>query len=331
MKIFVTGASGFLGRPLVRHLLRQGHTVGAIYRSESSRAALRDLGVQHQVAGSLGDIARWQQQLAGYDVVIHAAAPIELWGPWALFQSQIVDATQKLLQAAQQQQVRRFVYISSESVWQDTQPLLDIDETLPPAATPNSSYGQAKKLAEQAIQQHSGTIERIILRPAFIWGPDCPALQELIDKARTGQFVWVDQGRAAFSAVHLDNLLPAIAAACQQGRDGGVYAIADAESYSVRSFFTPLLQQAGVALPHLSLPGWLLRPLASTLEQIWRRLRLAGKPPLTRFELAFVSQPRRYRLAAARRELGYRPLAMHDKCAQAATIAAGNPPTQPAT
>lgn len=312
MKIFVTGGSGFVGQALVRHLLQQGHELGAIYRSDNSRAVLQNLGVQHLLEGSLDDIASWQQHLSGYQVIIHAAAPIELWGPWALFQQQIVDATRQLLQAAEQQEVQRFVYISSESVWQDTQPLLDIDESQPPAAQPNSSYGLAKKLAEQAILQHRGPIQRVILRPAFIWGPDCPALQQVQQQVRNGQFVWVDQGQAPFTAIHIDNLLPAISAACQLGRDGAIYALTDGVDYRVRSFFSALLQAAGLSIPRLSLPSWLLRPVAKGGEWLWRRLHLAGNPPLTRFELAFVAQPRRYRIDAARRDLGFAPRAfMH--------------------
>ena len=307
MKIFVTGGSGFVGRPLLHYLRQQGHEVGALARSPEAIAAVRAAGATCTVGGSLDDIDRWQEQLAGYDVVIHAAAPIELWAPWARLQAQIVDASRQLLQAAERQGVRRFVYLSSESVWQDHLPLLDIDETLPPAAQPNSGYGRAKKLAEQALMQHRGRIERIILRPAFVWGPDCPALLQLVEQARRGQFAWVDGGRAAFTAVHLDNLLPAIAAACSRGRDGAVFALTDGIDYDVRGFFTPLLQQAGVAVPKLSLPGWLLRPVAGAGESVWRSLHLPGKPPLTRFELAFVAQPRRYRIDAARRELGYAP------------------------
>lgn len=325
MKIFVTGGSGFVGQALLRHLLQQGHELGAIYRSEASRAVLQQLGVQHLVAGSLDDITRWQQQLAGYQVVIHAAAPIELWGPWSLFQQQIVDATQQLLLAAEQQGVPRLVYLSSESVWQDAQPLLDIDESLPPVAQPNSSYGLAKKLAEQILLQHQGPIQRVILRPAFIWGPNCPALQQVQQQVRSGQFVWVDQGQAPFSAIHIDNLLPAISAACQLGRDGGIYALTDDVAYSVRSFFTPLLQQASLPIPRLSLPSWLLRPVAKSGEWLWRHLQLAGKPPLTRFELAFVSQPRRYRIESARRDLGFAPQAVMAQPANPAAVAAKPP------
>lgn len=308
MKVFVTGASGFLGKRLVQRLHRAGHEVGANGRSAQSRQAMMQAGVTHVVDGALENIDAWADRLSGFDVLVHAAAPIEMWGPWPRFQEQIVDATATLIDAASRQGVKRFVYISSESVWQDIDPLVDIDETRPPAAEPNSYYGRAKKLAEQAVFGYDGPIERIVLRPTFIWGEDCPVLAGIVQQASRGGFVWVDGGQAAFEAVHVDNVAEAIALALDHGRSGEAYAVTDGRDYTVRRFFGAMFERAGLQVPRLSLPGWALRPAAKLMETLWSSFGIAGKPPLTRFELAFVSQPRRYRIDKIRRELGYRPV-----------------------
>ncbi|OGB24687.1 MAG: hypothetical protein A3I66_18015 [Burkholderiales bacterium RIFCSPLOWO2_02_FULL_57_36] len=309
MKVFVTGASGFLGKRLVHRLKRAGHEVGANGRSVESRKALTQDGVTHVVDGSLENIDAWADRLAGFDVLVHAAAPIEMWGPWPRFEAQIVDATAKLIDAASRHGVKRFIYISSESVWQDVDPLVGIDETRPPAAQPNSFYGRAKKLAEQAVFGYGGPIERIVLRPTFIWGPDSPACAAILQQAGNGGFVWIDGGRAPFEAVHVDNVAEAILLAVDHGRSGEAYAVTDGRDYTVRGFFSAMFERAGLPVPRLSLPGWLLRPAAALMEKLWRICGIASKPPLTRFELAFVSQPRRYRIDKIRRDLGYRPLA----------------------
>lgn len=308
MKVFVTGASGFLGKRLVQRLRQAGHEVGANGRSAESRAALKLIGVTHVVDGALENIDAWAGKLAGFDVLVHAAAPIEMWGPWPRFQEQIVDATAMLIEAASRQRVKRFVYISSESVWQDIDPLVDIDETRPPASEPNSYYGRAKKLAEQAVFGHDGLIERIVLRPTFIWADDSPALAAILQQATDGGFVWIDGGQSPFEAVHVDNVAEAIMLALDHGRSGEAYAVTDGRDYTVRQFFGDMFERAGVQAPRLSLPGWLLRPAAKLMEKLWRGVGITGKPPLTRFELAFVSQPRRYRIDKIRRELGYRPV-----------------------
>lgn len=305
MKVFVTGPFGCIGKHLVQRLRQAGHEVGANGRSQESRKAQMLAGVTQVVDGAMENIDAWTSTLSGYDVLVHAAAPIEMWGAWPRFREQIVDATARLIDAALRQGVSRFVYISSESVWQDADPLVGIDETLPPAAEPNSYYGHAKTLAEQAVFGYDRPIERIVLRPTFIWGEDCPALAGILQQAAHDGFVWIDSGRAPFEAVHVDNVVEAIVLALDHGRSGEAYAVTDGREYTVRQFFSAIFERTGIRVPHLSLPGRLLRPAAKLMEKTWRAFGAATKPPLTRFEVAFVSQPLHYRIDKIRRELGY--------------------------
>jgi nucleoside-diphosphate-sugar epimerase len=276
-------------------------------RTPEAAAKLRSAG-SHPVLGHLGDLPAWEGQLKGCDVLIHAAAPMEFWGPWSRFQRDIVDATVALLAAAGRQGVGRFVHVSSESVLQDEADLLDIDERHPYPATPNSFYGKAKKLAEEGILAAKTPVSRVIIRPTFIWGQGCPAMDQVVAKVRSGAFVWIDGGQAPMEAVHVCNTAAAIVLACRRGVDGGVYLITDDERATVRDFFTSYLSALGVEAPKKQLPGWFAKRAAAAVETAWRVLHLPGTPPMTRFDLAFVSMGRRYDISRAKRELGYRPL-----------------------
>ena len=325
MKVFITGGSGFLGQAAVRFLVAQGHEVLALARSESSAAKLCNLGAQ-PVMGDLLDADL--PPLSGVQVVVHAAAPVVFWAPWSVYQQEAVEASLAWYRHAATQGVGRFVHISSESVLQQGfEPLLDVDDTQPLANPPNSDYGRAKKEAELALRAESQSREGcalIILRPSFIWGPGMPALQTLLDKVRNGQFAWVDHGRSPFERVHVQNVAQAINCALTQGRTGAAYLLTDGVVGTVHDTLAPLMRAAGVTVPSRSMPSALARPLATTVEFIWRSLGLMNSaPPLTRFDLAFVCQPRRYRTEAARKELGYAPLAYVPGVTESGTQPAG--------
>lgn len=144
MKIFITGASGFLGQVVLRRLIGEEHDVLALSRSKSSDDLISTAGAK-PVRGSLAQIESVQPYLRDIDVVIHCAAPVEFWGPWEKYEKGIITATKQLADLSANSGVKRFVHISSESVLQDKDSLLDIDENLAYPKKPNSYYGRAKK------------------------------------------------------------------------------------------------------------------------------------------------------------------------------------------
>jgi 2-alkyl-3-oxoalkanoate reductase len=307
MKIFITGGSGFLGQRLITRLRQEGHEVTALSRSPKSDAILKALGAT-SVRGALADIDAWQEAVAGQQVLVHAASPIEVWGDWADFERDIVRASLDLYRAAARHRVRRFIQISSESVLQGNGPLLDVSEAHPYPAEPNSFYGKAKMQVEQGLLSHIAGTECIILRPAFIWGQGGEQLDKLVDKVKSGQFMWVDHGDVAMEMVHVDNVVECVRQALTQGGSGQVYWVTDGRPMPARAFLGALLRARGVEVPDKSMPASLARPVAAGVEALWRLLGLKSVPPLSRFQLDFIALPRRYDLGKSQRELGYRPV-----------------------
>jgi len=306
MNIFLTGGSGFVGSHLIPRLLASGHRVTALSRSATSDETLRKAGAT-PMRGSLDDVANWQTALSGHEVLIHAAAPVTVWGDMQDLQRQIVDATLHLAEACATYGVRRMVHISSESVLQGAGPLLDIDESHPYPAHPNSRYGSCKKAAEQGLLARKGAPELVILRPSFIWGPG-GQIEQVLDKVRSGQFIWVDQGRAPMETSHVANVVEGVLLSLPASAPLGVYFVTDAAGLSVRAVLGGLFKANGFTPPTRSLPLWLARPLAPLVEGVWSALRLRTPPPLSRFQLDFVALPRRYAIKRAQTGLGYRPV-----------------------
>ncbi|MBA8956084.1 NAD-dependent epimerase/dehydratase family protein [Actinomadura namibiensis] len=302
MKVFVTGATGFLGGRVVDGLLAEGHRVRALVRDPSR--APRGVEVTR---GGLADVAAWEADLAGCDVVVHLAAVVSTWERGDGLSRVNVGGTRDLIEAAKRHGVRRFVHMSSESVLQEGRPLLDIDEGHPAADRPSSRYGAAKLLAERAVRAHAGGIETITLRPAFIWGPGSAHVAGFVARARAGRLPLVDKGRAVVEHVHVDNVAAATVAALTEGAPGGTYFITNGEPMPVRDLLGGILGAFDTALPTRSLPGRLAYAAAGAGERLWRTLPLPGRPPVTRFEVEFLALPRRYDITRARTELGYVP------------------------
>lgn len=172
MKIVVTGAGGFVGRPLCGRLSAAGHDVTGLVRSEPqpSRAAYRIV--------SVGDIAarqEWRELLAVAECVVHLAARTHAHDTpgqqtEALYEAANVTATESLVRASREAGVKRFVYVSSIKVNGEATFGTPFRPDDTPA--PQDAYGRSKAKAERTLSETAGPgLETVILRPPLMYGP----------------------------------------------------------------------------------------------------------------------------------------------------------------
>lgn len=322
MKIIVTGGSGFVGNSVIKRLVADGHDVRAIYRSPAAKVKVEAAGGT-PLEGDLNKIEGFAGYLKWAEVVVHCAAPVVFWESWEFYKKNMIEPTLELAKAASRAGVKRFIQVSSESVLQDRAPLVNIDENHPYPAIPNSNYGRAKKEIELYLRSVPFAMETIIIRPPFVWGPECPLLETIAARAQPQDGVigkikqqivglqWIDQGQSFFEAVHVKNLAQAISLAITNGNNRQVYFVTDLEPYTVRDFITRNLRKMAAPVPNKSIPASLAWKLAGICEAIWRMLHIVKiAPPVTRFDVAFMAMPRRYRIDKAIHELGYKPESM---------------------
>ncbi|MCB0384006.1 MAG: NAD-dependent epimerase/dehydratase family protein, partial [Bdellovibrionales bacterium] len=168
-KIFVTGATGFIGGALCRHFVAQGHTVSAMSRSEASDGKLRKMGVE-PVRGELG--TPMAQALEGFDWLIHCAAKVEDFGHYDDFYRINVTGTNNLLTDCVQAGVPRFLFLSTEAVLLDGLSKYEMNEKTPyPLASP-FLYSQTKMAAEKLVRAtNCDELQTFVVRPRMVWGP----------------------------------------------------------------------------------------------------------------------------------------------------------------
>jgi nucleoside-diphosphate-sugar epimerase len=306
---FVTGGSGFIGGRLIERLLRDGHAVRALARSDESAAKVRDRGAE-PVEGDLSDTSAMARGASGCELAFHAAAHLGDWGTREEFERGNVQGTQNALQACADAGVRRFVHVGTEAALLAGQPLVEVDETAPLRPDSPALYSSTKAKAEQLVLAANGDgFETVVLRPRFVWGPgDTTLLPTMTEMVRAGRFAWIGGGRHLTATTHVDNTVEGLILAAQRGHPGSAYFVTDGDPVVFRAFVSDLLRTQGVDPPTRSIPAPLAGALAVAGESAWRALPLPGRPPVTRFAYWVSSQECTIRIDKARRELGYAPV-----------------------
>jgi len=309
MRVLLTGATGFLGRVLVRRFADAGHAVVALVREPD--AALGDLGIE-QIEGDVTSLDRMITAAAGCDAVVHSAARVAPFGRIEDYYDVNVAGTNHVLAACEYNDVRSLVYTSCAGVVIDGGALNGVNETQRPPARAPSPYLATKAIAEQHVLGANGPkLATVAIRPHLLWGPGEPRLlPRLAALARKGKLRLFGEPGRKIDTCYVDNAADAHLAALDRIEPGAsiagkAYFVTQGEPATVEGFLNGLLRAAGFPAETRRVSPSVARLLASTASL---RRTLTGTDPLvTADSLALFGQSAWFNIAAARRELGYAP------------------------
>jgi dihydroflavonol-4-reductase len=254
--IAVTGATGFIGRHLTRALVDRGDAVHAIVRDHPRRAATpldpRVTVVHAQLEhNALADAFR------GVAVVVHLAGVVS-----TVQDDEYVAVNAegtRAVAAAALANGARLVYISSLAAAGPASASAPRSEDDPPS--PINAYGRTKLEGERAIAAMPG-LHATTLRPGIVYGSGDRALRPLFDLAELGVMPIVGREDAAYSMIHVSDLVRAIVAAVDRGAAGDTMFAAHPQPVTTRELIEGVKRAAGSGAILLPVPMTLLRCLA---------------------------------------------------------------------
>ena len=175
-RILVTGANGFIGRALVCTLLKSNYSIRILTHSSKSARQLRDEVSTVLDIYSMNDVIeseQWEAVFKDVDTVIHCGAQLypsqKIKDTQQQFMKSNYDTTINLAKNAINNNVRRFIFLSSMSVFGNMRQYIPFTETTP--LIPIDSYGLSKLEAEKGLREFSDKIELVIIRPPLVYGP----------------------------------------------------------------------------------------------------------------------------------------------------------------
>jgi nucleoside-diphosphate-sugar epimerase len=298
MKVFVAGATGVIGRPLVRQLREAGHEVSATARSRQGTETIRGLDAEPVIVDALDTEALRRTVIESRpDVVINQLTklpekleykrPEETFGPTTELRGKAGPA---LAGAATEAGARRlivqsvcFFYASSgKPVHEEDDPLIDLPPELPAA-----QGAIALEALERSTLETPG-IEGVVLRYGFFYGPGSGYASDgaWAEDVRRRRLPVIGKGTGIFSFIHMDDAVSATVAAVERG--SGIYNVCDDEPARMSDWVPAYAKALGAKRPR-RVPVWLAGLLGGR-----QAVRMA-----TRLEGASNEK--------AKRELGWRP------------------------
>jgi nucleoside-diphosphate-sugar epimerase len=314
MRVFITGASGFIGGHLARRFVRDGWSVRALVHR-------KDISLPEQIEGVPGDIRDFdllKGALRGADVLFHLASAL---GAAQIDRKEFfainAEGTRTVLRAARVEGVRRIVHFSSAGVLGHVENNLAADENHP--LDPRDVYDKSKLEGEMIAREAAKDgLNIVIIRPGWVYGPGDRRTFKLIRAAARRRLILVAKGKTLQSPVFIDDLIDGALLCLDKGRPGEIYNLAGKEVLTVKRMIEAIAAAAGTKPPRISLP---LAPVKAAAWAVGKAFSMIRKEaPLNPSRLAFFIHPKPLSIRKAAAELGYAPAWTFEK-GMAATIA----------
>lgn len=309
MTVLVTGATGFTGGHLARHLQRRGDTVRALVRPRSLdrpvTAALRAAGIE-VAEGALTDAEAVARACAGVDVVYHIAASYREAGqPDQAYRDVNVTGTLNVLEGARRAGVRRMVHCSTGGVHGHIES--------PPANeeapfNPGDIYQDTKLEAERAVRDEATRtgVDVVIARPIGIYGPGDTRFLKMFRGISRGRFPMLGDGEVFYHLTYIDDLCEGFRLCGEAPAAAGrTYILAGPRYTTLNELVALIAAELKVKPPRLRLPVWPAWLAGAICEAVCVPLRLS--PPLYRRRVDFYTKSRAFDTTRARAELGFAP------------------------
>ncbi len=311
-KVLVTGGGGFVGKAVVKQLIKAG--VETCIVSRNYYPDVEKLGAE-SIVGNICDQNLLDKITQDVVCVIHVAALAGIWGEWSDYYGSNVIGTQNVIESCLKNEVFSLVYTSTPSVVFDRSDILGGNENLPYANSFLCHYARSKVIAEKMIlQANCPKMFTCALRPHLIWGPGDPhLLPRLIEKGRKKQLKRVGDGTNIVDISYVDNVAHAHVLAAENLKTtaacaGKAYFVSQGEPVNLWDWINTLF--AAMDIPPVKQADYFSSAyrVGSLLELVYQGIRVQKEPPMTRFIAEQLAKSHFFSIENSRNDFGYEPL-----------------------
>ncbi|MBA2290676.1 MAG: complex I NDUFA9 subunit family protein [Chloroflexia bacterium] len=287
-RVFITGASGFVGRNILDQLADR--PVVALERSDNPELDQRSNTTV--VAGDVTDAGSLQGTMDGCSTVVHLVAIIEESGG-ATFDQVIRQGTENVLAEAKRAGIQRFIFMSALGA-QDN---------------PKYAYMQAKWRAEQAVKE--SRMHYTIFRPSVIFGPGDGFINALAGVVKNFPIIpVVGDGTSRFQPVHVSEVARSFAKAVNDpdATSGSTYELGGGKVYTYEEMLDVIAKALGKSKRKVHVPVALMKPVLVMSQPLPKALR----PPVTQEQLKMLALDNTTDVSATHDLIGATPIRLED-------------------
>lgn len=235
--ILVTGATGFIGKNLLKKLLDKNLPVRALARDKNKISKVNNLEV---VEGDLLDKEKLFKATENVDVVIHLAAVVKASSSYGYNKTNI-EGTKNLVEACLKNKVKKIIYISSLDACLDG----------------TNCYGESKALGEKIVI--ASGIDYIIIRPALVYGKESDAVGVLADLIKKLPIIpVVGNGKAILQPIYVDDVCRAIIKLLESDLKNKMFYLAGEERISIDGLIDKIAKIYSKKVMKIHVPLWLM-------------------------------------------------------------------------
>jgi nucleoside-diphosphate-sugar epimerase len=306
--ILLTGATGFLGfrtlekliaDPSIQKITATGRTIKPTHR-------IIDQKVNYQL-GDLSDVAFVETITHGIDAIIHTAALSSPWGEYEMFYASNVKSIQNLIHHAAVNGIKKFIYISTPSIYFNGMDRFNIKESDPLPKNFINQYANTKRMAELELERSN--LDFITLRPRALTGRgDTVIMPRLVRAFDEGRLRIIGDGKNCVDLTSVANVVDAILLSLKAPQMAlrQHYNITNGEPVVLWDKIRMVLSEMNRELTPKKIPYGVVKTIASVME-IKSKMTNKKEPTLTVYGVGTLAKSFTMDITKAKELLGYAP------------------------
>ncbi|WP_097072689.1 NAD-dependent epimerase/dehydratase family protein [Ureibacillus xyleni] len=309
--MLVTGATGFLGGHVVNRLVNEGYRVTAVGRNKYIGESLpADV---HFVQVSLEDREGILKVMQNQDFVIHCGALSSVWGNYEDFYKSNVIGTQNMVDAAFSAGVKRFVHVSTPSIYFNLhdRSKLNVKENSEIPSPAINFYADTKWKAEKVVDEaYRQGLPTITIRPRALFGPgDNAIIPRLIKTNQKSGIPFIDGGKVLTDITYVENVVDALCLCLHSDEHtfGKKYNITNGEPMHLSELLDKVFKMLNQPMKKKAIKYDTILQVAKLLETTYRLFHIKREPIITPYTMTVLAHSQTLNIDAARSELGYVP------------------------